>query len=1144
VRVNAEEVRDYLAGIDWTRQFDPTTLRRANAYLNHDHLQSLSLERDRRGMIRLRALVRGSGEAIYEPWIEFREQGRGQLGLFGSCDCPVSEPCKHQALMLLYAQRFPSAQWPKDEPSAALPINASLPAEQIEALPEWLRSALAGQMAAQSTSNLPAWDFWFSRLAQMAPRPGVHQADDRRFGLILREEHGRLAVLPAFLRAGRGRMGGLVDPRPLELTEEGPSPAPKGGWEGDDAVALGALLASSGRAARRADPVVIDSAHAEAALSHLMRRHPVFWERGSTPIEAAPAQSVQLRWVDQPDGSQVLTLALDDPEPAALLLGHGLWYVQPATRSYGRVNGDPALVRAVAAAPPLQPEDVAEVQARLKRQNALPVAMPQPRRVRQTKAVPVPVLSMQVVTVEMEARHAQRAPLRLGVATLHFDYDGHRIAPGVFNERRREADGHDVTEVIRDSVRERRAEQRLADAGLRDALIWAHDMALRRIRFEPDQWLLQLGNYRTPASPEAWSTLLAELAADGFRIEYASDFPRDDVVEIDGWHAELAEMDEFGSPWFDVSLGIDVEGQRVDLLPILRRVLADPEFSLQRPADEPDDAAWRVRIDENRSVRLPLARLRAMLEPLLEWLTGSEDGLRLHRTQAATLRRIAEDTGVPWRGAERFRAQMERLRERPDAVQAPEGFRAQLRPYQRDGLAWLNFLSDAELGGILADDMGLGKTVQVLAHLLSEKQRGRLDLPALVVAPTSLVGNWRDEAARFAPDLRVLVLHGSGRAARYEAIGASDLVITTYPLLPRDRDSLCEQRFSLLILDEAQAIKNARSQAAQVVREIPARRRLAMTGTPLENHLGELWAQFDAVEPGLLGSESYFTRTYRTPIEKHGDADRQARLNRRVALLLLRRRKEDVLADLPPKTEIVRSLELQGSQRQLYETLRLAQHERVRESIAQRGLGQSGIVVLDALLKLRQACCDPRLVKLDAARRVRESAKLEALLDLIDGLIAESRRVLVFSQFTQMLALIGQALDKRKVPYLSLTGDTPAASRTDLVRSFQEGEIPVFLISLKAGGVGLNLTAADAVIHYDPWWNPAVESQATDRAHRIGQDKPVFVYKLICAGTVEEKIQAMQERKAELARAVLEGGGSSAALRFDEADLTELFAPI
>ncbi|MGH8122006.1 MAG: DEAD/DEAH box helicase, partial [Rudaea sp.] len=438
---------------------------------------------------------------------------------------------------------------------------------------------------------------------------------------------------------------------------------------------------------------------------------------------------------------------------------------------------------------------------------------------------------------------------------------------------------------------------------------------------------------------------------------------------------------------------------------------------------------------------------------------------------------------------------------------------------------------------------GLGKTVQVLAHLLAEKARGRLGAPVLIVAPTSLVANWRDEAQRFAPSLSVLVLHGPARAGLHEAIPRHDLVITTYPLLPRDRDELIAHEYALLVLDEAQAIKNAKTQWAKAVREIPAPRRLAMTGTPLENHLGELWAQFDAVEPGLLGSEKNFTRFYRTPIEKHDDSDRRERLKRRIAPLLLRRRKEDVLADLPPKTEIARRVELEGDQRELYETLRLAQHERVLGEVKKRGLGASGIVVLDALLKLRQACCDPRLVKLEGARQVKQSAKLDLLLGLVASLVDEGRRILLFSQFTEMLALIAAALDARRIAYLTLTGETPGTRRGALVRRFQSAKVPLFLISLKAGGVGLNLTAADTVIHYDPWWNPAVENQASDRTHRIGQDKPVFVYKLICAGTVEEKIQALQQRKADLAKAVLEGGDAQS-LRFDEGDLDELFAPL
>ncbi|MCX7557416.1 DEAD/DEAH box helicase [Xanthomonadaceae bacterium JHOS43] len=1139
--MDADEVRDYLARIDWNRQFDPATLRRANAYLQDNHLESLRFEVDRRGIARLRALVRGSSEAIYEPWIEFRPQREG-FSLLGSCDCPVSGPCKHQALVLLYAQMHPPAAWPEDHPQPPAPAAHPPSSEQLDALPGWLREAMAGQISSASASTLSAWDSWLARLSQAPVDDTALDNTERRFGLVLRDLDGTLAVLPAFLRPGRGRTTGWVDPRPLELLTAGPSPAPPGGWSEEDAIALGALLSSITPEARRTDPVPVGSAHAEAALRRLLPRHPVYWERGSVPLEFGPELPMQLHWEDQPDGTQRLSarVAADDGEPTRLLKGHGLWYVQPEARRFGPVAGDSRLFDLVMSAPQLQPEDVTEVQQRFKRVAALPVAMPRPRTLRTIRPTPVPVLRMSVMEVDPWGRSPQRAPLRLGVATLLFDYDGHLLPPSAGEPQKRVAQGDEVLQIERDASREQRFEARLEALDLIDAVVWGYDMHLRSKTFAPNQYLLRPDARKPPLTPEAWTLTLSELTASGYRIEYERDFPRDDVVEIDDWHAELEDS---GSAWFDVSLGIDVEGQRIDLLPILRRILDDPDFPMRKPDDEPDDAAWRVRIDENRSVRLPMARLRAMLEPLLEWLIGSDDGLRLHRTQAETLRRLGDEAQLPWRGGDRLRAHLDHLRSAKIQADTPPGFRAELRPYQRDGLAWLDFLSEAGLGGVLADDMGLGKTVQVLAHLVSEKARGRLDLPALVVAPTSLVGNWRDEAARFAPDLSVLVLHGADRAVRYEAIADADLVITTYPLLPRDRDDLCKQQFSLLVMDEAQAIKNARSQAAQVVREIPARRRLAMTGTPLENHLGELWAQFDAVEPGLLGSETSFTRTYRTPIEKHGDSDRQQRLKRRIAALLLRRRKEDVLTELPPKTEIVHSLELTGSQRQLYETLRLAQHERVRESIAQRGLAQSGIVVIDALLKLRQACCDPRLVKLDSARKVKESAKLDALLELLDGLCDEGRRVLVFSQFTQMLALIQQALDQRGASYLTLTGDTPSGARAELVRSFQEGDVPVFLISLKAGGVGLNLTAADTVIHYDPWWNPAVESQATDRAHRMGQDKPVFVYKLICAGTVEEKIQAMQERKAELARAVLEGG-STAALRFDEADLAELFGPL
>ena len=472
---------------------------------------------------------------------------------------------------------------------------------------------------------------------------------------------------------------------------------------------------------------------------------------------------------------------------------------------------------------------------------------------------------------------------------------------------------------------------------------------------------------------------------------------------------------------------------------------------------------------------------------------------------------------------------------------APRGLRAELRPYQLQGLAWLQFLREYGLGGILADDMGLGKTIQTLAHILTEKAAGRAEHPSLVIAPTSVLGNWRSEAARFAPGLKVLTLHGPNRKAEFERIPEVDLVLSTYPLLPRDLDELRAHEFHLIILDEAQNIKNARSAAAKAAGSLSARHRLCLTGTPLENHLGELWSQFNFLMPGLLHSEKIFTQLYRKPIEKEGDRDRRAALSARVRPFLLRREKREVARELPPKTEIPVRVTLEADQRDLYETVRLTTQARVREELAVRGLARSTIAVLDALLKLRQAVTDPRLVKLEVARQVTSNAKLDWLSSNLPQMIEEGRRVLIFSAFATLLGHLEGTLDELAIPYAKLTGQTK--NRAAQIDAFQSGEKAVFLISLKAGGVGLNLTAADTVIHYDPWWNPAAENQATDRAYRIGQDKPVFVYKLIASGSVEERILELQARKAALAEGIL-GAGLSDAAQLSAQDLDRLFAPL
>jgi len=545
----------------------------------------------------------------------------------------------------------------------------------------------------------------------------------------------------------------------------------------------------------------------------------------------------------------------------------------------------------------------------------------------------------------------------------------------------------------------------------------------------------------------------------------------------------------------------------------------------------------RVRVDANRIK--PLART---LIELFDGHMGSGE-IRLSRFDVARIDALAGMERWQFKGMESVRDLANKLKNTSGikAVNAPEGFALALRPYQVEGLSWLQFLREQALAGILADDMGLGKTAQALAHLLLEKISGRMDKPSLVVLPTSLIFNWKREAERFAPQLRLLSLQGKERSELFPLIREHDVILTTYPLLWRDEEALAEHEYHLLILDEAQTVKNVSSQAAQVVRKLKARHRLCLTGTPLENHLGELWAQFDFLLPGLLGDNKDFTKTWRTPIEKHGNMLRRDLLAKRVKPFILRRRKEDVAKELPEKTLIVRTVELEGGQRDLYETVRIAMDQRVREEIAAKGFSRSHIIILDALLKLRQVCCDPRLLKLSSAKKVKERAKLDLLMEMLPELVSEGRRILVFSQFTSMLELIEIELNNEKLSYVKLTGDTQ--NREEVVRRFQDEEVPIFLISLKAGGVGLNLTAADTVIHYDPWWNPAVENQATDRAHRLGQTKNVFVYKLVVAGSIEEKILALQEKKAELAAGIL-SEDASGLVKFGEADIAALLAPL
>jgi superfamily II DNA or RNA helicase len=489
---------------------------------------------------------------------------------------------------------------------------------------------------------------------------------------------------------------------------------------------------------------------------------------------------------------------------------------------------------------------------------------------------------------------------------------------------------------------------------------------------------------------------------------------------------------------------------------------------------------------------------------------------------------VEEETQLE--ASQAFLALQRRIRE--GASEAPRlspALAATLRPYQVEGATWMARLGHWGAGAVLADEMGLGKTVQTLAVLAHRAGGG----PALVVAPTSVVANWVEQAARFVPELRLRLYRGAGRAAALQGLGAGDLLVTSYAIAALDGEALAGIHFATVVLDEAQAVKNASTERARALRNLDACWRLALTGTPIENHLGDLWSVMRVVSPGLLGSWEQFRGRYAVPIEKFGDLQRRQALGQLLSPFVLRRTKAQVARDLPPRTEVVRVVRLSPEEQGLYEELRratLAELEQEKQDRERDGQGFR-FVLLAALTRLRQLCCHPRLVY---PRTPAGSSKATHLLELLGNLREGGHRSLVFSQFRSFLDLLAPRLRQHGFRVLVLDGTTPAATREERIAAFQAGHADVFLISLKAGGFGLNLTAADTVILLDPWWNPAVEDQATARAHRIGQHRPVTAVRLVAGDTIEEAVLEMHAAKRALAAGVLDGTDVAAQLSSDD----------
>jgi hypothetical protein len=586
----------------------------------------------------------------------------------------------------------------------------------------------------------------------------------------------------------------------------------------------------------------------------------------------------------------------------------------------------------------------------------------------------------------------------------------------------------------------------------------------------------------------------------------------------DGWHVEAEgklyrQAGKFnvrvssGIDWFELDATVDFGGTEIPLPQLLAAMKrGDQTVTL-------DDGTVGILPEEWLKKYAPLAELAS---------EEDDESLRFTASQVGFLDALLSELPEV-RVDEAFERARQQLRtfDGVGPLDAPGGFVGELRPYQRDGLGWLQFLNRFRFGGCLADDMGLGKTIQVLALL--EARRAEKSGPSLVVVPKSLVWNWQQEAGRFTPQLRVLAHGGAQRLRSTDHFEQYDLVITTYGTLRRDAGFFKDTTFDYVILDEAQAIKNADTESAKAARLLKANHRLAMSGTPIENHLGELWSLFEFLNPGLLGGARVFKSVTTAPANGKPDTNTRQILAKALRPFILRRTKQQVARDLPEKTEQTIFCELEPAQRQLYDELREHYRQSLLGRIAEVGINKSKMQVLEALLRLRQAACHPGLI--DESRSAEPSAKIDALLAQLDEVIDEGHKALVFSQFTSFLAILRQRLEASGTTYEYLDGQT--RDRQQRVERFQNDEqCRLFLISLKAGGVGLNLTAADYVFLLDPWWNPAVEAQAIDRAHRIGQTKAVFAYRLIARDTVEEKVLELQRSKRDLADAIINADNS------------------
>ncbi len=1055
------------------------------------------------GEVHISARVSGNRNKTYQQDIYIYDD-LIETDFFATCTCPVSDDCKHIVAVLLSY------------------LDGKQHSQTTDPVETWLGALTEASLSSAQPQNTPSSDSRYILLYILQPDDDfLHrlQVTTQKVRLLKRGGYGKPSAYP--LEDVQHNLRNVAfTPVDLEMAQILSSKDSYYYYDNDNSYPLQGELG-------------------ELVLNKIIASGKCHWQTSdSPPLSPGATQTIQFNWKNIPGGKR-LESTLQQPDTTIWCL-QKLWYIDTNNAVAGLIQHDLLTSDQVLASidAPLIPESRFE-EISLKLLTDVPeYNLPTPvevdiQRIHIKEEKPT-------IRLRLSSQEDQLTDTWEHSAQILFQYGSVELQNDTTQKISTWHKDNIIYTVERDLAIETAAMDELHDRGL-----FLHEQ-YNHNNLKTSIWLAP-GNDEFSTAMR-WHHFIEndipQLQAQNWDIHISNSFKLS-FEEADDWHANLDESD---SDWFSLSIGVAIDGEQINLLPTLVQFLSqkdDPE-DLRQHLNDHNHVMFRV--DSNRWIKLPSERLLSIFDTLIELYDHeplNDDGtLALSRHQGIQIGDLLNDPNLQWHGARELQELTRQLKDFQGIkhINQPEGFNTELRPYQQQGLNWLQFLGEFGFNGILADDMGLGKTVQTLAHLLLEKKQGRMQQPSLIIAPTSLMGNWRREAAHFAKELRVLVLHGAERREYFDQISDHDVILTTYPLLRHDKQHLMEHSFHYVILDEAQYIKNPKSQTSQVACQLKSAHRLCLTGTPMENHLGELWSMFHFLMPGFLGKLERFNRLFRHPIERRGDTDRQLQLSKRLKPFLLRRKKDEVATELPEKTEIIRTVSLQGRQGDLYETIRLAMDKKIRAEIGKKGLARSQIMILDALLKLRQVCCDPRIVSLPQASKVTQSAKLQLLMELVPEMVEEGRKILLFSQFTKMLALIETELQNRDIEYSKLTGQT--RKRDEAISLFQDGKVPVFLISLKAGGVGLNLTTADTVIHYDPWWNPAVENQATDRAHRIGQNKAVFVYKLITENTVEEKIIELQQKKQALADAVYSGKSTKETMALSAEELTGLLQPI